>query len=256
MSERKLLFLMNAGQAQAFVQLLAAAEHGDGAAACRLGDLYREGLAGLRYSPKETFHWYSRSALAGDANGQNNLGACYEHGLGCAQSYPKAVKWYRLAAAQQLGTASMNLGYCYLRGHGVAADKVEALRLFRLAVEQGEEKAEKEVERLENPAGRPKVRFVYTSEPGRHFGLVGTAGVEHPEDGIVEEERIRREALEVPKSGEADAAVRSDVAVEATDDELFPIYAECGMHPDDFVEATGRKYAAYLEHRDLDNEER
>jgi hypothetical protein len=256
MSERKLLFLMSAGQAQAFVRLLAAAERGDGAAACRLGDLYREGLAGLRYSPKETFRWYSRSALAGDANGQNNLGACYEHGLGCAQSYPKAAKWYRLAAAQELGTASMNLGYCYLRGHGVPADKVEALRLFRLAVEQGEEKAEQEVERLENPTGRPKVRFVYPSEPGKHFGLVGTSGVAPPDDGIPEEERIRRELLEVLKFGEADAAAPSDVTVEATDDELFPIYAECDMQPDDFVDATARKYAAYLRTRAQPTEER
>jgi hypothetical protein len=150
----------------------------------------------------------------------------------------------------------MNLGYCYLRGHGVAADRVEALRFFRLAVEQGEDKAEKEVERLENPAGRPKVRFVYTSEPGRHFGLVGTAGVEPPEDEIPEEERIRRELLEVLKSGEADAAVPSEVAVEATDDELFPIYAECGMQPDDFVDTTARKYAAYLRTLEQETEER
>jgi TPR repeat protein len=146
---RELLFLLNARQAQAFARLVEAANAGDGAAACRLGDMYREGTGGLRYSPKQTHHWYAKSALMGDANGQNNLGACYEHGIGCAQSYPKAVKWYRLAAAQDLGTANMNLGYCYLNGHGAPADKVEALRLFRLAVEQGEEKAVKEVERLE-----------------------------------------------------------------------------------------------------------
>ena len=139
---------MTVEQIVAFGRLTEAAARGDGDAACRLGDMYREALGGLRYSPKLTFHWYSRSALAGDANGQNNLGACYEHGLGCAQSYAKAVKWYRLSAAQNLGTASMNLGYCYLRGHGVPADKGEALRLFRLAVQQGEPKAADEFKRL------------------------------------------------------------------------------------------------------------
>ena len=149
MGERKRLFMMNAEQAEAFGRLVEAANRGDGAAACRLGDLYREGQGGLRYSPKQTFLWYSRSALAGDANGQNNLGACYEHGLGCRQSYVKAARWYRPAAAQALGTASMNLGYCYLHGHGVRADEGEALRLFRLAVEQGEPKALEELERLE-----------------------------------------------------------------------------------------------------------
>lgn len=206
MSERKLLFLMTVEQAKVFAGLVESAGRGDGAAACRLGDMYRQGLAGLRCSPRRTFHWYSRSALAGDANGQNNLGACYEHGLGCAQSYAKAAKWYRLAAAQELGTASMNLGYCYLRGQGVAADKAEALRLFRLAVEQGEDKAEQEVERLENAAGRPKVPSVYTSEPGTRFGLVGTSGVEPPEAGTAQEEQIRREVLEALKSGDGDAA--------------------------------------------------
>ena len=43
----------------------------------------------------------------------------------------------------------MNLGYCHLRGHGVARDYVEALRLFRLAVEGGEDRAQREIERLE-----------------------------------------------------------------------------------------------------------
>ncbi len=51
MSERKLLFLMNAEQALAFARLMEAANRGDGAAACTLGDMYREGLGGLRYSP-------------------------------------------------------------------------------------------------------------------------------------------------------------------------------------------------------------
>jgi hypothetical protein len=156
MSELKLLFMMRPEQLEVFLRLQQAAERGDGDAACRLGDMYREGLGGLRYSPKQTYQWYAKSALAGDANGQNNLGACYEHGLGCAQSYAKAVKWYRLAVAQELATAVMNLGYCYLRGHGVPADKEEALRLFRLAVEGGEERAQQEVERLECQAG-PRV---------------------------------------------------------------------------------------------------
>jgi hypothetical protein len=142
--------MMKPEQLQAFLCLQRDAEAGDGAAACRLGDMYREGLGGLRYSPRQTYHWYARSAMAGDANGQNNLGACYEHALGCAQSYVKAAKWYRLAAAQELSTAFMNLGYCYLHGHGVPRDKVEALRLFQLAVEGGEDRAQQEVERLES----------------------------------------------------------------------------------------------------------
>jgi TPR repeat protein len=183
LSERRPVFLMTAEQGEAFARLVNAADRGDGGAACRLGDMYREALGGLRYSPKETHHWYARSAMAGDAHGQNNLGACYEHGLGCRQSYANAVKWYRRAAARRLGTASMNLGYCHLHGHGVPQDDAEALRLFRLAVEQGDEKAAREVERLEGNRDKPKltvvqgVRFVDRTESEKKLGLAGGDGV-------------------------------------------------------------------------------
>jgi len=293
MIERKLLFLMSQEQTETFAGLLGAAERGDGAAACRLGDMYREGLGGLRYSPKETYRWYGKSALAGDANGQNNLGACYEHGLGCAQSYPRAAKWYRLSAAQGLGTAAMNLGYCHLRGHGVPRDPVESLRLFREAVERGEGRAAQEVERLEReansrvsepvPAGtpstrpwglarrvprrdgppeqlrhpqaaavdsigvadhphtldteerneklqssalrlRPRIRFVDETQPGKNFGLVGVTDVPVP----------------VPEM-----STKAGFG-EATEDELFPVFAEGGLRPEDLVDGVAERYAGWL----------
>jgi len=181
MGKRKLLFLMNQEQAQAFAWLVAAANRGDGAAACRLGDMCREGLGGLRFSPKQTYRWYAKSALGGDPNGQNNLGACYEHGLGCAQSYPKAVKWYRLAAAQGLAYASSNLGYCRLRGHGVPADKAKAVEWFEKALAQGDERAEEMVNQLGGTVPRrPAVRIVDATEPGKNFGIVGLGGVVRP----------------------------------------------------------------------------
>jgi len=69
--------------------------------------------------------------------------------------------------AQQCGTAAMNLGYCFLRGHGVAPDKVVALRLFRVAVEQGEDRAAREVERLEcDRAPRAAEPACRSSSPG------------------------------------------------------------------------------------------
>jgi hypothetical protein len=150
---REMLFMMKPEQLEACLRLQQAAERGDGDAACRLGDMYREGLGGLRFSPKQTYRWYAQSALAGDANGQNNLGACYEHGLGCTQSYVKAVKWYRLAAAQGLAYASSNLGYCYWRGHGVGMDLSAALAWFERALEQGDDRAKEMVERLERDPG-------------------------------------------------------------------------------------------------------
>jgi len=256
-SDRTLQFMMNSEQAETFAQLLGAAERGDGSAACQLGDMCREGLGGLRYSPKEARRWYAKSALTGDANGQCNLGACYEHGLGCAQSYVKAVKWYRLAAAPQLGTASMNLGYCYLNGRGVPADRAEALRLFRLAVEQGEYRAEDELERLgESVSGekvtmRPQIRLVNGTEAGRHFGVVGAGGVTPLEDEDSALEKIRLELLAVLKAGDEEA--ESSVGAEKENEkEYFHAYAESGMKPDDFVDGIAERYAEFLTTREED----
>jgi hypothetical protein len=122
----------------------------------------------------------------------------------------------------------------------VPADKSEALRLFRLAMQQGEEKAQPEVERLEETTKKSKVTIVDATVPDNNVGLAG--GVPPWED-----ERIRQELLEVLKSGEDNTAAEPQDVVEATDDDLFPIYAECGMKPEDFGEGTAERYAEYLE---------
>ena len=289
MSERKLLFLMNAEQTKTFVRLLAAAERGDGVAACQLGDMTRVGEGGLRYSPKEAFRWYAKSALTGDANGQCNLGACYEHGLGCAQTYVKAVKWYRLSAAQRLGTASMNLAYCLLRGHGVPTDGQEALRLFRVAVEQGEPRAAEELERLGEPVEvgevpqKPRIRFVDETESGKHFGVVGL-------DEVTAEERVSAAASEkwrdlnlrawtkddcfgVPVPGDSDyeshrAYMRrfyrrhaagsiprlgkdSEVVMTpALEASYFDLYAHEGITPEEVAPERAERYREFLAKRD------
>ena len=55
-------------------------------------------FTGTNYS--EYFKISKKHALTGDCNAQNNVGFCYENGLGVKQDYYEAVKWYRLAAAQ------------------------------------------------------------------------------------------------------------------------------------------------------------
>jgi hypothetical protein len=71
----------------------------------------------------------------------------------------------------------------------VPADKAEALRLFQLAVEQGEERARREVERLAAPVKKSKIKFVDRTVPGRHFGLVGIGGVTPPKKETPDEKR-------------------------------------------------------------------
>lgn len=131
---------LGAEQAGRFEQLAIAAEADAdrGAAACALGEWYREGRDGLRHSPREARRWYARSALAGNASGQNNLGACFQHGFGGPQSYPQAMHWYRTSAAQRVATAAANLGYLHRLGRGALKHPACALQWFQYAVEFGD----------------------------------------------------------------------------------------------------------------------
>jgi TPR repeat protein len=129
-----------------FAQTLEAAQRGDRDAAWQLGDMYREATGGVKYSPRAAYRWYAQSALAGSATGQNNVGAAFENGLGCEQSYAKAAKWYRLAALQGLGVAMSNLAFLYLYGYGMKADKAEALHWFKLGAESGCTKSQRRLD--------------------------------------------------------------------------------------------------------------
>ena len=118
-------------------KLMNDASNGDRDATWKIGDFYREAKLGTRYSPKLAFRWYAESALAGNPTGQNNVGAAYENGVGCQQSYAKAAKWYRLSAAQGCGVAMANLGFLYLYGFGVKPDRSVALDWFKRAAALG-----------------------------------------------------------------------------------------------------------------------
>jgi TPR repeat protein len=50
------------------------ARNGDAEAARKIGDMYREGANGTKYSPRSAYRWYAESALGGSAVGQNNVG--------------------------------------------------------------------------------------------------------------------------------------------------------------------------------------
>jgi TPR repeat protein len=86
----------------------------------------------------EAVAWYRKSAEQGNPNAQNNLGACYEGGLGVAQDFLQAVSWYRKAAEQGFADGQTNLGACYASGKGVAKDFPQAVSWYRKAAEQGD----------------------------------------------------------------------------------------------------------------------
>ena len=44
--------------------------------------------------------WFLKSAEQGDVLAQNNVGVCYEEGIGVPVNVVKAIKWYSLAESQ------------------------------------------------------------------------------------------------------------------------------------------------------------
>lgn len=87
----------------------------------------------------EAFKWYRKAAEHGHSGAQNNLGTCYERGLGTPKDYLEAVTWYRKAAEQGDDYAQNNLGACYANGIGVPKDRAEAVKWYRKAADQGNE---------------------------------------------------------------------------------------------------------------------
>ncbi|CAN5225279.1 hypothetical protein BH10PSE19_BH10PSE19_14090 [soil metagenome] len=101
---------------------------------------------GYQYSKGKNFieavQCYEIAAAGGYAPAQNNLGACYQQGIGVPQDYIKAAELYRLAAVQGHPVAQYNLGCLHENGTGVKADKTEAVKWYRLSAAQGQAAAQ------------------------------------------------------------------------------------------------------------------
>jgi TPR repeat protein len=102
-----------------------AADQGDPIAQNSLGVLYRDGN-GVEQDDNLSYKYFNRSAALGLAEGQNNLGICYEQGflsnnkrIGIAQNLDEAIFWYRKAASQSFSPSLNNLGMLYENGLGV-----------------------------------------------------------------------------------------------------------------------------------------
>jgi ADP-ribosylglycohydrolase/TPR repeat protein/fructose-1,6-bisphosphatase/inositol monophosphatase family enzyme len=119
------------------IELEQRAEAGDGVAACKLGDHYKDGDL-ISQDLVVAFRWYSRGAELGNREAQNNLGSMFLNGLGCKLDQAQAIHWYRASAEQGLAIAQFNLAKRYLHGDGIDRDYTKALDWFRKAAVQGE----------------------------------------------------------------------------------------------------------------------
>jgi len=90
---------------------------------------------GCEKDAKKGIEYYIKSADAGVAIAQSNLGYSYEYGDGVGKDMDRAIHYYKLASNQQYGRAINDLGMCYHYGDGLPIDYKEAVRCYNRAIE-------------------------------------------------------------------------------------------------------------------------
>ena len=101
------------------------------------GIYHREGHLSLRDGTKAV-ELYRRAGDLGDSLAMNDLGYCYQKGIGVARDYKKATELYERAVALGSPLAMNNLGYCYQHGLGVPRDVTKAVELYGRGADLGE----------------------------------------------------------------------------------------------------------------------
>jgi len=113
-----------------YVELRAAAEAGNIAAATVLATSLQFGLRGAPHDVSQALSWLLRAASGNVAAAQVALGINYENGIGVAPDIDEAVRLYKLAAHAGFAPAHKCLGVCFRTGRGVPLDTPEAFRCF------------------------------------------------------------------------------------------------------------------------------
>ena len=103
----------------------------------------------------KAFSYYSKSAENDDEVGINNLGTCYEHGMGCTADPAHAARLYEKAGSMGMPVAWKNLALLYERGLGVEKDAQQAQKYFALAARENVPGAAEGLERL---SGQPAAK--------------------------------------------------------------------------------------------------
>ena len=73
----------------------------------------------------------------------------YEHGLGVAQDYKKAIELYSYAAQYRIPEAMFSLGNLYLQGKGVLCDVIQAQLYFEQSARLGYAPAKRSLKALD-----------------------------------------------------------------------------------------------------------
>lgn len=92
---------------------------------------------------EEAVRLYALAVDQGYARAQNNLGYCYQEGIGVCRDAEEAIRLYRRAADQGYARAHSNLAYCYAKGIGVKRDNAKAIAMYKAAADLREQAEEK-----------------------------------------------------------------------------------------------------------------
>lgn len=124
------------------------AEKGNTDGQYMLGLCYKNGR-GIKKDKKAAKYWFEQSAKKDNTRGIFELANCYYNGTGTKRDYKKAARYYLVAANDGLADAQYMVGLCYKKGKGVKKDYAEARKWFVRAMENGNGKAKKECESLQ-----------------------------------------------------------------------------------------------------------
>lgn len=98
-------------------------------------------LTGKDAKAPEAVGWFRKAAEQEDAEGQFELGRCYETGTGVEKDACEAVRWYEKSARRGSVNGRIAYGKCLLGGVGVAPSKTLARYWFQRAAQQGSKEA-------------------------------------------------------------------------------------------------------------------
>ncbi|MCX4314360.1 MAG: tetratricopeptide repeat protein, partial [Clostridia bacterium] len=95
-------------------------------------EAYRQSAEGPCVPPhsQQAVEIFSAAADEGHPGGLNDLGFCYQRGLGVEQDHDKAFELFSRAADMDFAAAQNNVGDCYNFGRGVKADPEKAYMYY------------------------------------------------------------------------------------------------------------------------------